>query len=223
MRLDLDATVRSADGEDVGNIDRAVVDPHTQEVTHVVVRTGALFGRDIMVPRETIDQAAEDGDAIRLRVSKDDLELFPEFVLEEYVPPPPTWVAPAGYGFPASGYVWPVAFDPTMGPMAMPVPAEDEAVDGDDVEEPELVTLTKGSLVLDRDGDDVGVVDDVRFDADSGALQGFVLRVGGALRTLFGGGDTIEIPRRQIQSVAESVVQLRLATEEIEAAADAAD
>jgi sporulation protein YlmC with PRC-barrel domain len=66
------------------------------------------------------------------------------------------------------------------------------------------------------------VVDDVRFDTDSGRLQGFVLRVGGALRTLSGGGDTVEVSRHQIESVGESIVRLRLAEDEVEAAAEGA-
>jgi len=67
------------------------------------------------------------------------------------------------------------------------------------------------------------VVDDLRFDAENGNLQGFVLRVGGALRTLFGGGDTVEVSRYQIESVGESLVRLRLAKDEVEAAAEAAE
>lgn len=216
MRVDLDAKVRAHDGEDVGSVDRAVVDPRSQEVTHIVVRTGAIFGRDIMVPREELERATEDGDAIRLRLNKDELETLPEFVAEQYAPPPPTWMGPAGYGFPASGYVWPVAVDPTMGPMPLPV---DTMATDEDVEEPDQVTLNKGALVMDRNGEDIGVVDDVRFDAQTGQLQGFVLRVGGALRTLFGGGDTVEVSRRGIASVGESIVHLRLAKEEVEAAA----
>ena len=41
MRVDLDAKVRAQDGEDIGSIDRVIVDPRSNEVTHVVVRTGA--------------------------------------------------------------------------------------------------------------------------------------------------------------------------------------
>jgi sporulation protein YlmC with PRC-barrel domain len=219
MRVDLDAKVRARDGEDIGSVDRAIVDPRTNEVTHVVVRTGAMFGRDIMVPREDVERANQDGDTIQLDLSKDELERFPDFVPEQYGAPPPTWVAPAGYGFPSSGYAWPVAMDPMMGPVPMEIPAE--YVD-DDAEEPDQVSLSKGALVLDRNDDDIGVVDDVRFDAETGRLQGFVLRVGGALRTLFGGGDTVEVSRSQIESVGESIVKLRLAKEEVEAAAHTA-
>lgn len=220
MRVDLDAKVRARDGEEIGSLNRAIVDPQTNEVTHVVVSTGAIFGRDIVVPREDIERANQDGDTIQLDLSKDELERFPDFMPEQYGAPPPAWVAPAGYGFPASGYAWPIAMDPMMGPVPMVVP--DELVDDEDREEPDQVTLTKGALVLDRHDDDIGVIDDLRFDAESGQLQGFVLRVGGALRTLFGGGDTLEVSRYQIESIGESVVKLRLAKEEVEAAAHAA-
>jgi sporulation protein YlmC with PRC-barrel domain len=219
MRLDLDAKVRAHDGEEIGSVDRAIVDPRTNEVTHIVVRTGAIFGRDIMVPREDLERANQDGDTVQLDLNKDELERLPDFVAEQYGAPPPTWVAPTGYGFPSSGYAWPIAMDPMMGTVPMMIP--DEVAEGE-TEEPDQVTLTKGALVLDRHDDDIGVVDDVRFDAETGVLQGFVLRVGGALRTLFGGGDTVEVSRYQIESVGESIVKLRLAKEEVEAAAHAA-
>jgi len=220
MRLDLDAKVRARDGEEIGSVDRAIVNPQTNEVTDIVVRTGAIFGRDIVVPREDVERANQDGDTIQLDVTKAELEQFPDFVIEQYGAPPPTWVAPAGYGFPAGSYAWPIAVDPLGGPMPMTVP--EELVDDADSDEPEHVTLTKGALVLDTHDDDIGVVEDLRFDVDTGQLQGFVLRVGGALRTLFGGGDTIEVSRHQIRTVGESVVTLRLAKEEVEAAAHAA-
>jgi sporulation protein YlmC with PRC-barrel domain len=219
MRVDLDAKVRARDGEEIGSVDRAIVDPQTNEVTHIVVGTGAIFGRDIVVPREDIERASQDGDTIQLDLTRDDLERFPDFVPEQYGAPPPTWVAPAGYGFPAGSYAWPIAMDPMVGPGPMVVP--EELVDDTEVEEPDLVTLMMGALVLDRHDDDIGVVDDLRFDAETGQLQGFVLRVGGALRTLFGGGDTVEVSRYQIESVGESMVKLKLAKEEVEAAAEA--
>lgn len=219
MRVDLDAKVRARDGEEIGSVDRAIVDPRTNEVTDIVVSTGAIFGRDIVVPREDVERANQDGDTIQLDLTKDELERLPDFMPEQYGAPPPTWMAPTGYGFPATGYAWPIAMDPMMGPAPMPIP--EEYVD-EHTEEPDEVTLTKGALVLDRHDDDIGVVDDLRFDADTGRLEGFVLRVGGALRTLFGGGDTVEVSRYQIETVGESVVKLRLAKDEVEAAAHAA-
>jgi sporulation protein YlmC with PRC-barrel domain len=220
MRVDLDAKVLARDGQEIGSVDRAIVDPDTEEVTAIVVRTGAIFGRDIVVAREELEQADEDGDSIRLALTKEEMEGLPDFVPEQFGAVPPTWVAPAGYGFPSSGYVWPVAVDPTD-PTASPIPMP-EAMAADEMglnEEPDLVTLNKGAVVFDSQGDDIGVVDDVRFDAQTGVLQGFVLRVGGTLRTMFGGGDTLELPRREIDRVGESIVYLRVTKDEVEAAA----
>src|SRR5215210_1590797 len=139
MRLNRDATVRTRDGEDVGNVDRAVVDPHTNEVTHIVLRTGTIFGRDIMIPREDLERGSLDGDTIQLDLTKDELEQFPDFMIEQYGAPPPTWVAPAGYGFPSSGYAWPIAVDPMTG--AVPTTIPDEDLDAE-TEQPDQVTLT---------------------------------------------------------------------------------
>lgn len=214
MRLELDAKVRAYDGEEIGQIDRAIVDPQTNEVTDIVVRTGTIFGRDILVPREEIERGNQEGDTIILLLTKDQLEQLPDYLPENYGPPASTWATPVGYGLPANGYVWPLAVAPAM--ATMPLLPEDGPAD-----DPDIVTLTKGALVLDRDGEDIGVIDDVRFDAASGRLQGFTLRVGGALRTLFGGGDTLAVSRQQIESVGESLVRLRLAKDEVEAAAEA--
>src|SRR4051794_38476906 len=146
MRLDLDAKVRARDGDDIGSVDRAIVDPRTNEVTHIVVRTGTIFGRDIMVPRADIERGGVDGDTIQLDLTKDELDQFPDFVLEQYSAPPPAWVAPAGYGFPSTGYAWPIAVDPMMGPVPMSVPDDDLNAEAEDLDQ---VTLIKGALVLD--------------------------------------------------------------------------
>src|SRR5688572_240154 len=48
----------------------------------------------------------------------------------------------------------------------------------------------------------------------SGSVQGFSLRVSGLPRTLFGGGDQVEVPRSHIDRVSEGIVHLRLSKEE---------
>lgn len=47
--------VYTIDGKDVGAIDRVVLDPKTDEVTHVVVRRGWLFSEDKVVPISSAD------------------------------------------------------------------------------------------------------------------------------------------------------------------------
>jgi len=48
----------------------------------------------------------------------------------------------------------------------------------------------------------------VRVDPSSGQLTGLVIRAGGALGTLFGRGETVEIDRAVIERVADRMVFL---------------
>lgn len=69
--------VYTTDGKDVGAIDRVVLDPRTDEVTHVVVRRGWLFTEDKVVPIDLIDQAV--AEQVQLRSDVRDLDRLPEF------------------------------------------------------------------------------------------------------------------------------------------------
>jgi sporulation protein YlmC with PRC-barrel domain len=225
MRVDLDAKVRTRDGDEAGSVQAAVIDPHTNEVTDFVVSTGGWLGKDVLVPREEIDRASEDGDAIRLDLTKAELEALPAYVSDSYMPPPAGWALPAGYAFGtgAGGFLWPAGYFPPMSysgatspapaPAGAGVPAGQQAAVG--VESADEVSVDKGALVLDAAGHDIGVVDDVRFDAQTGRLSGLVIRVGSAFRTLFGGGDTVEIGAEGLSRVGDGVVHLRVTKQEL--------
>lgn len=205
MRVDLDAKVRTSDGEDVGSVQRIVVDPGTNEVTDVVISTGAILGRAVLVPRAELDRATEDGDALRLSLGKPDLESLPTYTPADYVVAPVDRVAGGGPAFVGGGFMWPASYGYLAG-----VPSEAVASHG------EQVSIDKGAAVLDRGGIELGVVEDVRFEPRGGDLRGIVLRVGRPLRTLFGGGYTAEITRRQIDRVEDGRVYLRVAKADIE-------
>jgi sporulation protein YlmC with PRC-barrel domain len=76
-------------------------------------------------------------------------------------------------------------------------------------------SLGHGAVVFDRNGDDIGVVDEVIFDQNGGQLRGFVLRVGGALHTLFGGGESAEVSADQVERVDEGVVHLTITKDDL--------
>ncbi len=210
MRVDLDAEVQSRDGRVLGRLRRAIVSPEANTVTDVVVSTGAVLGRDIVVPRAELDRATDEGNALRLDLSQEELERLPDYIPANYTPPPQSWVMPAGFGVPVGGYLWPVGYGDAV---------ESPAGTAAEGERPSQVSIPKGAVVLDRDGDDLGVVEDVRFDPESGRLRGFVLRVGGALRTLFGGGETVEITSDRVARIEEGVLHLRVTKQEVERAA----
>lgn len=210
MRVDLDARVVANDGEELGSVQRAVFDPRTDRVAEFVISTGGLFGRDVVLPADEVERAARDGDTIRLALTRDEVEKLPTYVPADYVMPPAGWVGPAAYGFAWGGYyVWPATY---AYPDAIP---ERQMRSTDNAE----VTIGKGAVVFARGGEDVGVVDDVIFDAEGERLRGFVLRIGGILRTLFGGGETVQIGRDAVDRVVEGAIYLRMDQDEIERAA----
>lgn len=212
MRVDLDAKVLTRDGEELGTVQRAVVRPDTMDVTDFVINTGGLLGRDVLLPIEEIERAARDGDVIRLELTREQAEDLPAYVPAEYVPPPQGWSYSGGYPFgPHGGFVWPTAYADSYAGSTAPTASADEPVPGS-VE----LSIGKGAVVIDRDGEDIGVVDDIRFDEATGRLSGFVLRLGGALRTMFGGGDTVEIDRASVVSVEEGAVYLTISQRELE-------
>ena len=81
----------------------------------------------------------------------------------------------------------------------------------------------KGAVVLDSNGEVLGVVDDVRTNPETGRLDGIVVRVGGMLRAFFfGGGDRIRISAAEITDVNEQTVRLNSTKEAFLEAGDIA-
>ena len=54
------AEVFSSGNEKVGNIERVVLHPETNEVSHLVVSKGFIFKTDKVIPIEWVDKASED-------------------------------------------------------------------------------------------------------------------------------------------------------------------
>src|SRR5687767_13862924 len=108
MRVDLDAKVQTRDGEAVGSVQRAVIDPQANEVSDFVISTGGLFGHDVLVPRERLEASSREGDAIRLDLTKDELKRMPVYAPADYTVPATGWIPPAIYGYPLGAFRWPV-------------------------------------------------------------------------------------------------------------------
>jgi len=214
MRVDLHAKVKTSDGHDAGTVQHVVVDARTKEVDQFVVSTGGLFGHSVLVPRDRLEEAEGDGDAIHLRLTKAELGALPEYFEAHYEPTPLDWAPMGAYGalpsyMPMTGSIGLVGM-----PIASNVPMGEPAGSPlyDDQNEP---SIEKGAAVLDRDLKDVGVVDDVRMDSGTGKITGVVIRVGNALSTTFGGGETTEIARDQIKEIGQSTVYLHQSKDEL--------
>jgi sporulation protein YlmC with PRC-barrel domain len=73
------ARVVATDGQ-IGRVDGVLVDPNTEDVTHLVLREGHLWAtRDIAIPVSEI--ADMDEDEVRIRLDKDGIEALPSIPL----------------------------------------------------------------------------------------------------------------------------------------------
>jgi len=90
-----------------------------------------------------------------------------------------------GYSYPLGSFLWPIGY---VYPEQQLTPRERGEGEGE-----AWTAIRKGTVVRDRSGDEIGVVDDLQFDTNSGRVEGMVIRAGGSIQTFFGGGQTMEI------------------------------
>jgi uncharacterized protein YrrD len=83
MQLYHGATVFTVDGKEAARVDRVVIDPQSNLVTHLVLRKGWLFSADKVVPVDAIAVGA-DG-AIVLQLKAELLAELPDFEEKEYL------------------------------------------------------------------------------------------------------------------------------------------
>src|SRR5262245_41846039 len=85
MEIKVGASVLTADNENVGRVERIVLDPQTKAVTHLVVRRGLLNALEKVVPMDLVTAGGEDN--VRLSEAAPDLQTWPDFQEEHYIIP----------------------------------------------------------------------------------------------------------------------------------------
>ncbi len=83
MQFNQNANAYTTDGKVAGHIDRVVIDPQTDAVTHLVIRKGLLFTTDKVIPVGQVT-AGPAGEVI-LQLESQELENLPDFAETEYV------------------------------------------------------------------------------------------------------------------------------------------
>jgi uncharacterized protein YrrD len=83
MEFKENAEVLSSNGEKVGRIDRVVIDPESNELTHLVVKKGFLFTKDKVVPIDLVETTDED--QVVLKEGPQTPEDFPDFEETHYI------------------------------------------------------------------------------------------------------------------------------------------
>ncbi len=176
MQFKKGTRIFSADEQDVGSVDRVVMDPDANEVSGLVVRHG-VFADDKVVPLDLIMRATED--RITLNKSSEALQDLPKFEETYYVPAddargvdeenltPYTATAYADplYAYPPIGTPW-WGFGMYAGYMPTEAELEPQLAQRIQRNIPKgMVALKEGARVLSLDNKHVGNVEEIFTDA----------------------------------------------------------
>ena len=160
MKFQEGTPVTTVGGDKVGTIDRLVVDPITNDVTHIIVQKGFLFTEDRVIPVEAIAQSDEE--SLQLTASVEGLDEFPKFE-ERY------FVTPQGYeSQPYKDWAMsPVFYYPPVGPAQYPyydgafpngVVRKDDSIPEDNI------VMSEGAKVITMDDEHAGEIEKVITD-----------------------------------------------------------
>lgn len=178
MQFKQGSPVYTAEGHDVGCVDRVVLNPKTKEVTHIVVRKGFLFLEDKLVPLSLIASSTED--RVSLRSGAGDLEKLPPFEETHYVSaedadaadavPMPDLASPLYWYPPVGG--WLGYTDASLG-YPPPYPMETTQNIPRDT-----VAVREGAWVISADGKEMGTVERVITDSNTDRATYFLMSHG---------------------------------------------
>lgn len=174
MQLTEGMSVVTSQGEDVGEIERLVVDPHARQVSHVVVSKGVILTEERVVPVDRLLDGTDDEVVLSGDVVPDDLPPFEEAHYlpldeagdREYLPAAAR--TPLIWSYPAYGWAAPAHSDlmasryPLLGPVEKEV--HRNVPDG-------MVTVETGAAVVTSDDEEIGTVAGVEIDADDALVS----------------------------------------------------
>jgi sporulation protein YlmC with PRC-barrel domain len=182
----VDAKVMCADGPG-GQSVTLIVDPDLYQVTHIVVKEEHAPHTERLVPVNLVEQTSHD--LIRLACTRAELGQLDPFIEIHYVAKTPRH--------------YPTAFNAGEGKPPVHMPAEAVAVESKHIPEGEVV-IEQGMPVEDQAGQ-VGTVDDLLIDVQSGKITHFILHRG----HLWGQKEVV-LPVSVVKGIVEGTVQLDL-------------
>ncbi len=194
MDIQLQAHVMSADGTELGHIDKVIFDPRTGETTAIVIHQGGIFGRDVAVEVGHIRVATPAH--VEVDLNREQVEGSPDFVERDYMGPPATWVPP--YGWAPESVLWPLGAGDFAYPVVTGVPPDEERT------EDEEAVVVRGSDVLASGGEKVGTVRNVVVDTETHRPSRVIMRRG----LVF--AEEVELPGSWVASVEDHALLLNV-------------
>jgi len=157
MELKEGTPVYSARDEQIGNIDKVVLDPRTGEVLDLVVLKGVFFPEDRVVPIEAVATAT----AERINLRDVDPAVFPRFEVRHYVTPADRDLRAASFDTPLFWYG-----QATGAPLDFGGAPQAARTIVDRTIPEAAVALDTGAGVVTSDEELAGTVEEVLTDAD---------------------------------------------------------
>jgi uncharacterized protein YrrD len=205
MELKEGMSVFTVGGEEVGKVNRFVLDPATNEVTHIVIQKGWLLPEDKVVPFQMVGSTGED--KVFLSEEIGDFDQLPPFeetyfvrVTDEHPNDPartedPAYqYSPAYYWYPSHSTLGYPGFG--LGYYAWP-PAETRRNIPEDT-----IPLKEGTDVISSDGEHVGDVERLVIEPELNKATHFVISQGLLFK------DRKLVPAQWVKSVEEDKVHL---------------
>lgn len=191
------ANIVDANGQQVGTLERVVLNPESKLVTDIVIRTGTLFNKTAkVVPVKFIVETAENQIVLSPEAGEfDAFPLFEERYLVEAdgdIDQKPADVPQVVYG------------NPGFGPMIVQAPGEQVVTQVEQHIPQGTVAMKEGAKVITADGKNVGNVE--RVLADASLEQVTNLEISKGLLTK----EWRLIPMKWVESIDEDDVYLRV-------------
>jgi sporulation protein YlmC with PRC-barrel domain len=200
MDIPLNAHVVCTDGSG-GKTVAVVLNPSTEEVTHIVVSEPGFLGESVLVPLEYISESSPE--QVRLRLSRKELAAQSPFVESDMIALPPSYTfATPGLGYPPGGAYWSAELtNDDLPTLHASVPKGE-------------LTLQYGDSVEASDGH-IGRIDELLIDPQTNEITHLVLREGH-----FWDKRDVTIDVKHIDRIEEHIVYLTLTKQQIEALPD---
>lgn len=197
-QIEIGADVIDSAWEKVGTVGYVIVRPADMRITDLVVRTGVILGREIVIPVDVIHDV-RDG-KVYLEITKEEVKEYPDYIEVNYEGPPSGWTPPVDLAYPPSGILWPAGSY-----YSEPVDIRVNAPPG-------TLGLRKGMDVESSDRHRVGVIESLDVDLKTGEITGFVVKRGhlfthetllpvGDVKTIRPGTVILNLTRDQVKDV----------------------
>lgn len=215
MQFKKNCAVVTHDKNIVGRIDRVVIDPATDEVSHLVVKKGILFTEDKVVPITDIETTGEKTTILKKTAAPDD---YPEFDETHYIPNAGVEDFDRRQTDEARQLLWYHAAVKAPYLKSSPYPSDHKPLYYKKTHRnipDDAVALEEGADVKDTDGKHLGTIEDIFAEPETFTITHLLVSSGMIKK------DSKLVPVNWINDIVEDAVQLHINSRVFESLPDA--